>query len=320
MADDSIRGYFEEIIETGEGFKANCPMCEDTKKAFNWNEDKSVGCCFHESCDWYKDKGGVTDWTLRKFFGDKPSGTPRVVHLEVSENADAKLPDEFRVIADLHPSLRDTITTYLTETRGLSRRIIEMADVGYCERGQFWGYIVFPVYDNGEVVWWQGRRFKNRDPKFYNPHSHRKTEFLYDYGGGSNEYRHLVLVESIINALTIGPRHTYGSTKVQALLGKSLSGAQLKKILKHKDTIKDIVLALDPDAISETVANADLLSKHFENVRVANFPYETDVNKLGRVTSWQIIDEAERYRRKERLSFQRRRYEEQRRGHESAAH
>jgi hypothetical protein len=250
----------------------------------------------------FRERGGVTLRRLLAFFSATgvEQQTPEVI--QVAERADVSLPKEFKLIRDLDDNLREDLYAYL-DSRGISKRIVRRARIGYCAKGKFWGYIVFPVFDNGEVVYWQARRYKNRTPKFWNPESSLKTDLVYRIGK-STKPRRIILVESILNALTLEPIHYSTRTDlVLALLGKTLSPIQMDKILCFERWVKEIVICLDPDAIRYAVGIAEQFVGRVPCTRVPIFPEKEDINSLGREKSWRIIWDAEVYKDVNRMKF-----------------
>jgi hypothetical protein len=295
-----IQAYFEKTKDTHEGFKANCPRCDDKTMVFHWNTEKGVGCCHHAGCPWYAGNGGIYESRLRAFFGDsEPYENPEKI-IE-SGTADVKLPEEFQVLSDLDSGTFAEVYNYL-RSRHLTRRAIESSMLGYCKSGKMWGYIIIPVFENGEVTYWQGRRFKNRDRKFFNPVSSRKSHLLYELASIRRPER-VVLVESAINALTLDDGQGRSSSKIFALLGSSLSEQQFNKILLYEKYARELVIALDPDAWRKSVEIARRFSRVIPSVKLAKFPKKTDINNLGREESWEIIDHAILYKRENHLQI-----------------
>jgi hypothetical protein len=298
---DDVRQFFGQVWETPEGWKSHCPKCGDTEKKFAWNTQKNVGCCFHNSCAWFYQNGGVTLRRITSFFSNTgfEHVIPKVV--EMSEEADVTLPKEFKLIKDLKEDIRDSLYAYLNH-RQIARRIVDKAKIGYCETGKYWGYMIFPVFDEvGEVVYWQGRRFKNREPKFWNPKSSKKSELVYCVSVGTAP-RCIVIVESVINALTI-ENMEISKVAVMAILGKSLSETQMDYILSHERYTKEIIIALDGDARRDTVGIAERLQHTKCIIKMANVPDGEDINSLGREKAWDIIRSAEVYNQRKRTEF-----------------
>lgn len=297
---EDVSGYFGKVWETREGWKANCPRCGDTEKKFYWNTEKNVGCCFHSDCSWFYLKAGVTSGRLVAFFTSQGVNYDAPEVIQDSEEADVSLPKEFRLIKDLKSELRNTLYSYLSH-RHIPKGLVKKAKIGYCETGKRWGYMILPVFDNGEVVYWQGRRFKNREPKFYNPKSSRKSELVYSISSSKRPDK-VVVVESIMNALTL---ESVGATKsvIVAILGKSLSDAQRDKILYMEKWVKELVIALDGDARRDTVELADKFKGIIPAVKIANIPDGEDINSLGREKAWELIWKAEVYDSSRRMEF-----------------
>lgn len=296
-----IKSFFAKISPTGEGWKANCPRCGDHERKFAWNTEKRVGCCFHSSCLWYYEHGGVTERRLFAFFG--VSGVHHTIPeiIEKAEEADVSLPKEFKLIADLDKEMRATLYAYLSR-RDIPKRVVDKAKLGYCESGERWGYIILPVFnEQGEVVYWQGRRFKNREPKFYNPKSSKKSDLVYCVSLCTIPKR-IILVESVINALTLESLDK-GNTAIIALLGKSMSEAQKDYVLCHERKLKELVVALDGDARRDTMGIIDALNHKIPALKIANIPNGEDINSLGREKAWQLINNAEVYNPNRRIEF-----------------
>lgn len=247
-------------------------------------------------------KGGVTAGRANAFFSSTglTLQVPEIVESE--EESDVQLPEEFRVIKTLDDGLRDTLYSYL-ESRGISRSITKSARVGYCQSGKWWGYLIFPVFnDEGKVVYWQARRFKDREPKFYNPKSSRKSDLVYRINP-SVRPRRIILVESIINTLTIEDLQD-GKTVVMALLGKSLSETQKQYIMQFEKKLKTLVIALDGDARRDAVEIAEQFSAiGVPKVEVAPIPDGEDINSLGRENSLKRIRRAEVFNRNSRIEL-----------------
>jgi len=297
---DDIRDYFETSIDTREGFRANCPRCDDHEKKFYWNTEKGAGCCFHAGCPWFYQTSGVYEARLRAFFGDRPKYTApkRIV---ASDTADVSLPDEFLTLPELDEATFTEVYYYL-KSRGITQRAMETAMLGYCKKGEHWGYVIIPVFANGEVVYWQGRRFKHRQQKFYNPKSSRKAEILYEMASVTDP-ESILLVESAFNALTLDDGQGKSSTKIFALLGSTLSEEQLSKILMYERYAKDIIVALDPDAWKKAVDMAKRLSGIVPAVRLAQFQPHTDINLIGRENAWGRINRALLYEPKRHVEM-----------------
>jgi hypothetical protein len=237
---------------------------------------------------------------LSTFVGGKLP-TSYVTTVIESEETEVKLPEEFELLKDLENPIRESVCSYLA-SRGLNKKLLDMMQVGYCRSGRSWGYIIFPVFNaEGEVVWWQGRRYKKREPKFYNPKASYKSELVYCVGVARRPKK-IILVESIINALTIGS-FEHSKRLVFAIFGKSLSDAQLHRILVYEKCLEGVVVALDRDAWPESVKIADRLAGILPIVKIAKFPPDVDINDVGRQAAWDIIEQAQPYFKDSRMQI-----------------
>jgi len=286
-----ISQYFARVWQTREGWHANCPRCADGERKFYWNVDKEVGCCFHHDCQWYYSKGGVTIARASAFFSSAGLALQIPDVVESEGEAEVQLPEEFKVVGSLEPELKETLYAYL-ESRDLGKKIVKAARVGYCKSGRWWGYLVFPVFnDEGKVVYWQGRRFKEREPKFYNPKSSQKSELVYRINPNVRP-RKIVLVESIINTLTIDSVQS-DPTVVMAILGSSLSEIQKQYILRFEKRLKEVCIAMDGDKRREGVEMAEQFWAAGIRSTIAPIPDGEDINSLGRKEALRRISRAE---------------------------
>jgi len=299
-----LKDYLGKVWQTSEGWKADCPKCGRQKKLY-WNEAKQCGICFHAGCAW--SRGVYLKRALAHFTTDGlvVPHAPEVV--ESSKDSEVKLPEEFRLIRDFDRSMSETLYAYLI-SRGIPISVAKAANIGYCESGRFWGYLIFPLLnDEGEVVYWQARRFKNREPKFYNPKASNKSELVYRISS-SIRPRRIIVVESIINALTLESVGTAGSTCIMAILGKTISEKQIQYAMQFEKRLTEIIVALDGDARSEAVDIAEKFWSEWRGaVKVAPIPDGEDINSLGREESFNRINDAEAFSKYKRIEMAARR-------------
>lgn len=301
---EDVRGLFEKTLDTQEGFRADCPRCQrDGKFRLYWNDTKNLGCCFTAGCMWEGSRGGVSLYRLKAWVrkeGIQYFSHSRVVEVEKPKDDKILLPKEYKLLDELEQEDRDGVYAYLLG-RGIMRRTLRDMKVGYCSTGKFWGYIIFPVLDaDGNVIYWQGRRYKQRTPKFYNPKASNKKDIFYQIGGNSGT-RKLIIVESIMNALTLAGAETPTRWAVIALLGHSLSEVQREHILCYERNLQEVIIALDPDAQKDAPEMASSISGLNFNVKIAEIPTGEDLNSLGRMKSWELLGSATLYRKDEHV-------------------
>lgn len=201
---------------------------------------------------------------------------------EIFEKKDVLLPEGFIPINYADGIMGKAAQNYMVNTRKFRLSELTMAGVGYCLTGEYAGYIIFPFYAQGKLIFFQGRKFAGHGPKMKNP----KNE---DFGIGKSEliynqdalfaYRVIDIVESITNALTLGE-------KAVAILGKSISPYQWSMIMGSP--CECVNLLLDSDAYAKSL-NLALRMCQLKRVKLIKMPEEKDVNNLGRQITKEMI-------------------------------
>lgn len=189
------------------------------------------------------------------------------------------LPESFRLLDDGNDELAKSARNYL-KGRGFKISKLVLQGVGFCDDGEYFGYIIFPYYRNGELVYFQGRQFLPFGPKMKNPKEDDfgigKSNILFN-GDALFIYNRIHVVESITNGLTIGP------TAV-GLSGKDCSDKQFSYLLASP--AKEIIIALDPDAYVKAL-ELGMKLVNYKKVKVVRLPTkwqgkDVDVNVLGK--------------------------------------
>ena len=147
------------------------------------------------------------------------------------------LPKTFRTIMAETGTLGIRARRYLLH-RKFDINYLDSRGVGFCNDGQYCGYIVVPFKRRNRLYYFVGRSFMNHRIKYLNP----KTE---EYGIGKSELLFnedeleindtIFITEGIFDALTL--------KNAVAILGLSLSDQQKSKILKSN--CAKVVIALD---------------------------------------------------------------------------
>jgi hypothetical protein len=134
---------------------------------------------------------------------------------------------------------------YLND-RGVSARQIEVFKLGYCATGDYAGYIIFPVYQGGKLVYFTSRlagdvgefQTKSKNPKNRDGYHAKKTCLLnFDSAVGAP-----------VVALVEGGFDMMAHEAAVGLMGKTISEEQIKliELLVEKGT-KELVVSLDAD-------------------------------------------------------------------------
>jgi len=190
------------------------------------------------------------------------------------EYKQVELPLGFNLISMGDHAIARAARHYMKK-RGFSIDRLASQGVGYCDEGEYFGYIVFPFYRKGELVYYQGRLFMGVGSKMKNP----KDE---EFGIGKSQvifnqdalyiYEKIYAVESITNSLTMGDRGV-------AMQGKFVSEWQLSQLIMSP--CEQLVIILDPDAMDKAIELGLKICNH-KDVKVVKLPDSVDVNDLGR--------------------------------------
>lgn len=204
--------------------------------------------------------------------------------IEIREWKKVELPESFRLLSLGNSMLSELARNYM-RGRGFNITSLTMKGIGYCTKGEYAGFIIFPFYQNNELIYFIGRQFIQMGERFKNPS-------VEDFGLGKSMltynvdslliYRKIYLVESIPNSITIGDNSI-------ATLGKKVSNYQLSMILRSP--VEDVVLGFDPDAIADTIRLALKLQPH-KRVKILMLPEKKDINDIGKKATKAIEKES----------------------------
>ena len=173
-----------------------------------------------------------------------------------------ELPKGFTLIEDEPDSIYAQIIVEMAERKHLTRRDFETARVGFSRLVPRWeAYAIFPVFDTGHVVYYQGRTYVDvpdettkRFP-FRGEIKYGARYWLYNID--ALRYTHapiVIVVESILNVLSLKKRlHQLGRKDVVPVCAfkHHVSRYQFSRIQECRD-VKEICFLFDHDAIAET--------------------------------------------------------------------
>lgn len=208
-----------------------------------------------------------------------------------------KLPDGFRSLMDGNDLIGRAARHYMRK-RGFNIEELSLKGVGYCIKGEYFGYIIFPFYIKGELVYFQGRIFMGDGPKMKNPPDEAfgigKSQVIFNQDA-LYIYTRAFIVESITNALTLGDAGA-------AIQGKTISNNQMSSIIFSP--CEKAVIILDPDAYKEAVEMA-MGIVNYKKVKVVKLPdqmkiegkmRDVDVNAIGKKKTLEFV-KAHEYKR-----------------------
>jgi hypothetical protein len=194
--------------------------------------------------------------------------------LEQLEEKPVIMPPGFVLLMEDRGKMATMMRNHI-RNRGLDPKVLSSKGFGYCTEGKLFGYLIMPFYVNGRLVYYHTRNVLGQGPKFDNPNIEEfgigKSSVLYNIDA-LWMYRTIYLVESVMNAETIGERGV-------ATGGKKISDHQISLI--RNSPVENVIIMLDPDAKADIVKVGFKLIET-KGIKVCLFPEGKDVNDLGR--------------------------------------
>ena len=201
--------------------------------------------------------------------------------IAVKEFKPVKLPDGFKSLAQGDNTIARAARYYLAK-RGFNIESLILKGVGYCDEGDYFGYIIFPYYQKGELIYYQGRIFMGNGTKMKNPADSEfgigKSNIIYNCDA-LYIYNRVYIVESITNALTLGDA-------AGGINGKKISTNQMSQIIYSPCQMTIIIL--DPDAYKEAI-ELGLSLVNYKKVKVVKLSDNTDVNDIGKQQTLRFV-------------------------------
>ena len=296
----SIRGklfkYFQDRLglkkSTKGWWRCNCIMCGG-HHTFGIHLENNTVHCF--KCPYKGNpiellmhiQGFETYQEARTFLNVQQEYEPyeRLTHQEKKEVIQLELPESFTLLMHGDSLMGKAARNYM-ENRKFNIQKLSLHGIGYCTKGEYGGYIVFPYYRKGKLIYFQGRKYMGFGPKMKNP-----PEELYGIGKTSliyNEdalfiYNKIYALESITNSLTLGD-NTIG------LSGKTISPIQTTKIIQSP--CDKLIILLDPDAMKEAILIA-MQMVHYKKIKIIKLPDGKDVNDIGKRATLEFVKAGE---------------------------
>lgn len=183
------------------------------------------------------------------------------------------LPEGYKNISYGDSQVAKTIRSYLNK-RGFSTEFSAKNGIGYCDKGDKFGFVIIPYYYNGQLRYYNARNVIGNGPKYNNPSKDITgigKEFIIFNHDALSMYNHIFICEGAFNALTMGERGV-------ATMGKNISRYQINEFIKAP--AKRFVILLDPDAKDKALELA-LRLVNFKKVKVVFLPEGKDCNDLG---------------------------------------
>ena len=176
---------------------------------------------------------------------------------EEDKKSIVKLPDDFKPLWNGTDGIvKRHALTYLYK-RGITDEDIIKYNIGYCDSGLYSNRIIIPSYDsNGKLNFFVGRDFYSGKMKYKNSPT-SKDIIGFDIFINWNEP--IILCEGVFDAMAF-------KRNAIPLFGKTVSRSLQKKIIEFG--VKTLYLALDNDAISDTIKMTDMFMNEGIEVKV----------------------------------------------------
>ena len=205
----------------------------------------------------------------------------REERIELAERKPMYLPEGFLNINQGTSQLANSIKNYIKK-RGFDVEVLSRNGIGYCNKGQLFGYLIIPFFYNGVLRYYNARKVLGNGPRYNNPNKDvtglGKEFIIYNYDALAM-YKSVYICEGAINALTMGERGI-------ALMGKAYSRYQVNQIIKSP--CERVIILLDSDA-KQYAINLGLELVNFKKVKVVFMPEDKDVNDIGRSETLKLV-------------------------------
>ena len=265
-----------------------CPYCHrEQKMGINLNTYRTncFRCGEHPSpAQMVMDIEGLDTYSELITFlrnGDFTELTFTEEKVELSEAKPVYLPEGFKLITQGTSTLANSFRKYVIK-RGFNPNELARHGVGYCTKGEYFGYLIIPFYTEGSLRYWNARLVIGSGPRYNNPPKDITglgKEFLIYNSDALGLYNQVFICEGAINALTMGENAI-------ATMGKSISRYQINELIKAQ--AKRYIILLDPDAKDKAI---DLALKlvNFKSVKVVYLPEGKDCNDIGRKKTMKLV-------------------------------
>lgn len=298
--------------KNGVEYRINCPFCikkgksRDTKYKLYINPTHNGGVYNCYRCG----TAGGTRSLLGWVGAEKPQ--PQQNQAMVS-NGNVRMPGELvpvSMLDDEHPAVQ-----YLLKGRKRPFDPMTMSayySVAYCRKGirfgngvdfmfDTTGTLIFPIFDNQELIGWQARMMTNPEdltdsylqmlgypkddngewilpPKYFTSPGFPKGRVLYNFDNAKTR-EPVVVTEGVFDAIAVGASGV-------ALLGKGITETQMRILQTY---CNHVIVMLDPDAGAESKEMVKLLKRSIKvtEVTIKGFgdPGDTPTEEIWRQIS-----------------------------------
>jgi len=240
-----------------------CPVCQHKNQKLMVNVISGAYNCF--TC--HPQTKGKTPVSLLKKIGAPSEAILEMKGYFINDSTKIEVDKENIpiIIPKEYISLGDITDTSLEKRQALAylkRRMVTSSDIlkyniGYCKAGRYRNKVVVPSYDSrGRLNYFVARSFEKEPSQKIDSPSCNKSEMTgFEYYINWNVP--VILCEGVFDAIAI-------KRNAIPLFGKTISKALMIKLLQPQ--VKTIYLALDDDAIMESIDHAQKLIDYGKEV------------------------------------------------------
>ena len=180
-----------------------------------------------------------------------------------------KLPDDFKPLWNGNDGIvKRHALTYLYK-RGITDEDIIKYNIGYCDSGLYSNRIIVPSYDsNGRLNFFVGRDFYSSKMKYKNSPT---SKDIIGFDIFINWDEPIILCEGVFDSIAF-------KRNAIPLFGKTVPKSLQKKIIEFG--VKTLYLALDNDAMSDTIKITDMFLSEGIDVKIMVLK-DKDPSELG---------------------------------------
>ena len=203
---------------------------------------------------------------LKEILGDTPRYYSKTINTTVEV---VKLPKEFEPLWNGSDGIVKRHALSYLYKRGITDSDILKYNIGYCDRGVYVNRVIIPSYDSeGQLNFFVGRDFYNSKMKYRNSPT---TKNIIGFDLFINWDEPIILCEGVFDAMAF-------KRNAIPLFGKNVMSNLQKKIIESK--VKVIYLALDNDALEDTIKISEYFINNGIDVRMMKFK-EKDPSEIG---------------------------------------
>ena len=228
---------------------------------------------------WVSDTGGRTLFQLLKKVGASQRYFDELIELVDDKyyvntrtqetKSISSLPSEFKSLCNGGDSIVKRHALNYLYKREIDDSDILKYNIGYCDNGLYSNRIIIPSYDaDGKLNFFVGRDFYNSKMKYRNSPT---TKNIIGFDLFINWDEPIILCEGVFDAMTF-------KRNAIPLFGKNVMSNLQKKIIETK--VKVIYLALDNDALKDTIKISEYFINNGIDVRMMKFK-EKDPSEIG---------------------------------------